>query len=189
MIYTVTFINAYSDCSCYIKCNRMCKPHKVELSFVNRYKWSVFTDLLGNADLFPDPILYTVHVSPTHKVTDGLWALALLPPLCLQCSLQADAFLLQTQLAALQQAAFVLQLAHVGLQLLHLLAALRLGFTEPRRRLRLGPQQRVGFFQLVGTTLKRMSADQSVVSFPFHQHFSICSYFSETHTHTKASVP
>lgn len=87
-------------------------------------------------------------MTPTHQVADGLRALAVLPPLHLQCGLQADAFLFQTQLAALQQAAFVLQLAHVGLELLQLLAALRLGFTEPGRRLGLGPQQRVGFFQL-----------------------------------------
>lgn len=90
-------------------------------------------------------------VSPTHQVTDGLRALAVLPPLRLQCGLQADAFLLQAQLAALQQAAFILQLTHVGLQLLQLLAALRLGFTETCRRFRLSPQQRVGFFQLIET--------------------------------------
>lgn len=86
--------------------------------------------------------------SPTHQVSDGLRALAMLPPLGLQCSLQADAFLFQAQLATLQQAAFVLQLADVGLQLLQLFAALCLGFSEPGRRLRLGPQQRVRFFQL-----------------------------------------
>lgn len=91
--------------------------------------------------------------SPTHQVTDGLGALAVLPPLRLQSRLQADAFLLQTELAALQQAAFVLQLAHVGLQLLQLLAALRLGLTEPRRCLGLGPQQCVGFFQLMGMVI------------------------------------
>lgn len=94
-------------------------------------------------------------VSPTHQVADGLGALAVLPPLRLQCGLQADAFLLQAQLAALQQAAFVLQLTHVGLQLLQLLAALRLGFTEPRRGLRLGSQQCVGFFQLMEMNNKR----------------------------------
>lgn len=85
---------------------------------------------------------------PTHQVADGLGALAVLPPLCLQRHLQADALLLQAELAALQQAALVLQLAHVGLQLLQLLAALRLGFAEPRGGLSLSPQQRVGFFQL-----------------------------------------
>lgn len=96
-------------------------------------------------------------MSPTRQVTDGLRALAVLPPLCLQRSLQADAFLLQAQLATLQQAAFVLQLTRVGLQLLQLLAALRLGFTEPRRRLGLGPQQRVGFFQLTRGENERRS--------------------------------
>lgn len=87
-------------------------------------------------------------VSRTHQVADGFRALAVLPPLGLQRRLQADALLLQAQLAALQQAALVLQLAHVSLQLLQLLAALRLSFAEPRRRFRLGSQQRVGLLQL-----------------------------------------
>lgn len=91
-------------------------------------------------------------MSLTHEVADGLWTLAVLPPLRLQRGLQADTFLLQAQLAALQQTAFVLQLAHVGLQLLQLFTALRLGFAEPRSRLGLGPQQRVGFFQLMEMT-------------------------------------
>lgn len=81
----------------------------------------------------------------------------MLPPLGLQRRLQADALLLQAQLAALQQAALVLQLADAGLQLLQLLAALRLRLAQPRRRLRLGAQQRVGLLQLRGAT-ERASA-------------------------------
>lgn len=73
----------------------------------------------------------------------------MLTPLRLKRRLQADALLLQAQLAALQHAALVLQLAGVGLQLLQLLAALRLGFSEPHRRIGLSPQQRVDLFQLM----------------------------------------
>lgn len=104
-------------------------------------------------------------LSPTHQVADGLGALAVLPSLRLQRRLQADAFLLQAQLAALQQAAFVLQLTHVGFQLLQLLAALCLGFTEPRRRLGLGSQQCVGFFQLMERKKKKRKKKSSVNSF------------------------
>lgn len=85
--------------------------------------------------------LHTYTERPTHQVADGLGALAVLPPFSLQRRLQADTFLLQAQLAALQQAAFVLQLAHIGLQLLQLFARVRLGFAESGRCLGLGPQQ------------------------------------------------
>lgn len=87
----------------------------------------------------------------------------MLAPLSLQCRLQADALLLQAQLAALQHAALVLQLAAIGLQLLQLLAALRLGFAEPRRRLRLGPEQCVGLFELK----RRQQNRQVAVPVPF----------------------
>lgn len=87
----------------------------------------------------------------------------MLPPLRLQCSLQADTFLFQAQLATLQQAAFVLQLPDVGLQLLQLLAALCLGFAEPRRCLGLSPQQSVCFLQLETT---KTSQTKKIITMP-----------------------
>lgn len=118
-------------------------------------------------------ILHSVRsASPTHQVADGLRALAVLAPLRLQRRLQADALLLQAQLAALQHAALVLQLAAVGLQLLQLLAALRLGFAEPRRRLRLGPEQRVGLLQLSGDAGEATKTDRWQIRLaPLHLFF------------------
>lgn len=125
-----------------IKCIQRKKVFNPIFSIVTCTNTQLFTVSLN-------PALNTLH-PPTHQVADGLRALAVLIPLRLKRRLQADALLLQAQLAALQHAAFVLQLAAVGLQLLQLLAALRLGFSEPHRRIGLSPQQRVDLFQLMG---------------------------------------
>ena len=84
----------------------------------------------------------------TLQLADLLGALAGAPPLGLQRALQQQQLLLQLGLLAVRRAALLLQLPVQALQLGHGLGHLRVALPQPRRRVRLGPQQVVGLLQL-----------------------------------------